>query len=70
MKKAIGKAIKIMRVKEELRQQDLADQTGLSQVTIANMERGKGQTIDNLYSVCQLFEINLSDLIILAEEMI
>lgn len=70
MKKAIGKAIKIMRVKEELRQQDLADHSGLSQVTIANMENGTGQRIDNLVAVCQVFEISLSDLIILAEEMI
>lgn len=70
MKKQIGKAIKIMRIKEDLKQIDLADKSGIDQAVISNMENAKGLTLDNLFAVCEVFQIPLSDLFILAEDMV
>lgn len=66
-----GKAIKIFRKKKSLKQIDLAELCGFSERTIQLMESGKGSlTLENMNLVARKLGVELSSLIIMAEELL
>ena len=57
VKAEIGQLAKSYRKKQKLSQQDLADQLGLSRLTIQNIESGKNFNIDTLLKVLNHFNL-------------
>ncbi|MGC4057422.1 MAG: helix-turn-helix transcriptional regulator [Chitinophagaceae bacterium] len=57
VKISIGKLIRTLREREQLTQEQLAEQLALSRLTIQNLEAGKNPTIDTLLKVLQYFEL-------------
>jgi len=47
----IGKQIKTLRIRKELTQSELAERSGLSLASIANIEQGKGSSLKTLVSI-------------------
>ncbi|MCB0380953.1 MAG: helix-turn-helix transcriptional regulator [Flavobacteriales bacterium] len=57
VKLQIGQLIKVLRKKNKLSQEDLAQLLDLSRITIQNLESGKNFTIDTLLKVTQHFDL-------------
>lgn len=57
IKLQIGQLIKVLRKKNKLSQEDLAQLLDLSRITIQNLESGKNFTIDTLLKVAQHFDL-------------
>lgn len=57
IKLQIGQLIKVLRKKNKLSQEDLAQLLDLSRITIQNLESGKNFTIDTLLKVTQHFDL-------------
>ena len=57
VKLSFGKYVKSLRKRHSVTQQVLAEQLGVSRITIQNLESGKNFTIDTLLKVLQHFEI-------------
>lgn len=56
--------IKYLRKKNRLSQVELANKAGVTQATINRWENGLvAPTIDNLFDICNYFNINMGDLI-------
>jgi transcriptional regulator with XRE-family HTH domain len=53
----IGSLVKILRKKQKLTQEELANQLNISRITIQNLEKGKNFTVDTLLKVCYHFDI-------------
>ncbi len=51
----LGEIISISRKKEKITQQDLANNIGVSRLTISNIENGKNVTIDNVLKIFKYF---------------
>ncbi len=56
VKTDIGKWIRVMRKKQNLSQDQLADLLNMSRITIQNLEAGKNITIDTLLKVFRHFD--------------
>lgn len=56
VKLTIGETVKVMRKKNKLSRQELADLLDVSRMTIQNVEGGKNFTIDTLLKVLQHFD--------------
>lgn len=56
VKDHLGELTKVMRKKQNLSQDQLADTLSLSRITIQNLESGKNVTIDTLLKVFQHFD--------------
>jgi transcriptional regulator with XRE-family HTH domain len=52
-----GDLVKLLRKREGLTQEQLAEKLGFSRLTIQNLESGKNATIDTLLKVLQHFEL-------------
>ncbi len=52
-----GDLIKLLRKREGLTQEQLAEKLNLSRITIQNLESGKNATVDTLLKVLQHFEL-------------
>jgi transcriptional regulator with XRE-family HTH domain len=57
VKLKIAIAVKALRKKENLSQEELAAQLAVSRITIQNLEAGKNFTIDTLLKVLQHFDL-------------
>ncbi len=57
VKEHIGKLVRIMRNRESLSQEELADKLGMSRLTIQNLESGKNPTVDTVLKVLQHFDL-------------
>lgn len=55
VKLRIGDLAKLMRKRENLTQEQLAEKLALSRITIQNLEAGKNATADTLFKVLQYF---------------
>jgi transcriptional regulator with XRE-family HTH domain len=56
VKTDLGKWVKVLRKKQNLTQDQLADLLNMSRITIQNLEAGKNITIDTLLKVFQHFD--------------
>ena len=56
VKTNLGKWVKVVRKKQNLSQDQLADLLNMSRITIQNLESGKNVTIDTLLKVFQHFD--------------
>lgn len=56
VKTDLGKWVKVVRKKQNLSQDQLADLLNMSRITIQNLEAGKNITIDTLLKVFQYFD--------------
>jgi transcriptional regulator with XRE-family HTH domain len=56
VKTELGKWVKMLRKKQNLSQDQLADLLNMSRITIQNLEAGKKITIDTLLKVLQHFD--------------
>lgn len=56
VKTDLGKWIRVMRKKQNLSQDQLADLLNMSRITIQNLEAGKNITIDTLLKVFRHFD--------------
>ncbi len=56
VKTDLGKWVKMMRKKQNLSQDQLAELLNMSRITIQNLEAGKNITIDTLLKVFQHFD--------------
>ncbi len=52
----VGKWCKLLRKKEGLSQQELAERLAVARLTIAKLENGDNVTVDTLFKVLQHFE--------------
>lgn len=52
-----GKLVRLLRKREKISQDELAEKLGISRITVANMEAGKNFTIDSLLKVLRHFEL-------------
>jgi len=57
VKNHIGILVKLLREREKITQEQLAEKLNLSRVTIQNLEAGKNPTIDTLLKVLQYFDL-------------
>jgi transcriptional regulator with XRE-family HTH domain len=57
VKTDLGKLCKVLRKKQKLSQDELADLLSISRITIQNLESGKNVTTDTLLKVFQYFDI-------------
>ena len=57
VKLQIGQLIKVLRKKNKLSQEDLAQLLDLSRITIQNLVSGKNFTIDTLLKVTEYFDL-------------
>jgi transcriptional regulator with XRE-family HTH domain len=57
VKTDLGKLTKVLRKKQKLSQDELADLLNMSRITIQNLESGKNVTTDTLLKVFQHFDI-------------
>lgn len=57
VKNQIGALVKILRDRDGLTQEELAEKLNLSRVTIQNLESGKNPTIETLLKVLQYFDL-------------
>lgn len=57
VKISVGSLVKTLRGRDELTQEQLAEQLGLSRLTIQNLEAGKNPTMDTLLKVLQHFDL-------------
>ena len=53
----VGALVKLLRDRKSLTQEQLAEQLGLSRLTIQNLEAGKNPTMDTLLKVLQHFDL-------------
>ncbi len=56
--KTFGKRLEAYRVARGIRQEDLAQQAGLSRSTLHRMETGRGGTLDSLFRIMKALEIS------------
>jgi transcriptional regulator with XRE-family HTH domain len=54
---SLGILVKMLRDRENLTQEQLAEKLGLSRLTIQNLESGKNPTMDTLLKVLQYFDL-------------
>ena len=57
VKNRTGALVRLLRDRENLTQEQLAEQLGLSRLTIQNLEAGKNPTMDTLLKVLQHFDL-------------
>jgi transcriptional regulator with XRE-family HTH domain len=57
VKTDLGKLTKVLRKKQKLSQDELADLLNMSRITIQNLESGKNVTTDTLLKVFQHFDV-------------
>lgn len=57
VKLKVGELIKVMRKRENISQEQLAEKLGLSRYTITNLESGQNTTLDTLFKVLQYFDM-------------
>ena len=57
VKTDLGKLTKVLRKKQKLSQDELADLLNMSRITIQNLESGKNITSDTLLKVFQQFDV-------------
>ena len=57
VKTDLGKWVRMVRKKQNLSQDELADLLNMSRITIQNLESGKNTTTDTLLKVFQHFDI-------------
>lgn len=57
VKNALGQLVRVLREKEGLSQEQLANKLALSRLTIQNLERGKNPTIETILKVIQHFDL-------------
>lgn len=55
--KDLGRKIEMFRLSQNLRQEDIAEATGLSRSTVVRLESGKGGTIDSLVRILKALGI-------------
>lgn len=61
---AIGAELKKIRKQKGYNQSDLAQKIGLERTSITNIETGRQKaTVSVLYRICELFDIEVSDLL-------
>ena len=61
---AIGAEIKKIRKKKGFNQSDLAEKIGLERTSVTNIETGRQKaTVTVLYKICDLFQIDIADLL-------
>jgi transcriptional regulator with XRE-family HTH domain len=53
----LGERLSAYRLSRNLRQKDIADQSGISRGAVARIEAGKGGTIDSLLRIMQALDI-------------
>lgn len=56
VKHTVGTWCASMRKSENMTQQELADELGLSRLTISNLEKGENPTLETLLKVLQYFD--------------
>lgn len=56
VKEEIGILVKLLRKRENISQEKLADKLDVSRITIQNIESGKNFTIDTLFKILKEFE--------------
>ena len=57
VKTHIADLVKTLRTRKGLTQEELAEQLGMSRLTIQNLEAGKNPTIDTVLKVLQYFDM-------------
>jgi transcriptional regulator with XRE-family HTH domain len=57
VKLKVGELVKVLRKRERLSQQQLAEKLGISRITIKNLESGQNTTLDTFFKVLQYFEM-------------
>jgi transcriptional regulator with XRE-family HTH domain len=57
VKNHIADLVKTLRTRKSLTQEELAEQLGMSRLTIQNLEAGKNPTIDTVLKVLQYFDM-------------
>ena len=57
VKVEIGRLVRVLRKREKLSQQELADKLNISRITIQNIEAGKNFTIDTLLKILNEFDL-------------
>lgn len=57
VKDTLGALTRVLREREGLTQEQLADKLAISRLTIQNLERGKNVTIETILKVLQHFEL-------------
>lgn len=63
--KSVGDKLKAVRKVMKFSQDDLANKIGLTRTSIVNIEKGRQSlTIENLYKISELFQVNPMDLLI------
>lgn len=55
VKEHIGQLVRVMRQREDMTQEDLADKLGMSRLTVQNLEAGRNPTLDTLLKALQYF---------------
>ncbi|MBE6349423.1 MAG: helix-turn-helix transcriptional regulator [Spirochaetaceae bacterium] len=66
----IGKALVLLRKKQEMSQETLAIEARLSRHYIYKLEKNKASpTVSTLEKICEILKVKVSDLIILAENV-
>lgn len=59
----IGNKIRMLRLENDLSQEDLAKMLQVSKSAISQWEKGNGLSIDNVYTICKVFCISVDELI-------
>jgi len=63
LKKKFGKRLQLLRNKNGITQEELANQTGLSIETVSNIERGiNGTKFDVLEQFAEIFKVEVKEL--------
>lgn len=57
VKNRTGTLVRLLRDREQLTQEQLAEKLGLSRLTIQNLEAGKNPTMDTLLKTLQYFDL-------------
>ncbi len=57
VKKQLGALVRLLRKRENLSQEELAEKLGLSRLTIQQLEAGKNPTIETVLKVLQHFDL-------------
>jgi transcriptional regulator with XRE-family HTH domain len=57
IKLRIGQLVRLLRKRDGLTQQQLAEKLGLSRITVKNLELGQNATLDTLFKALQYFDM-------------
>lgn len=69
LKEAFGHALKNIRIKKELSQEELAEISELHRTYISDCERGvRNVSLLNIYKICKSLGVNMSDFFVKIEE--